>query len=697
VRGLNDNARKDAVNELVRDTRATIVCLQETKLQLVDQHTVTRTIGAKFANSFTVLPAQQTRGGILLAVNEDFFDLSNILLSSHAVTATITMRADGLQWQITVVYGPQGDAQKLQFLQDLQNIPRPDHERWLILGDFNLIYQAEDKNNSNLNRQLMGSFKSTLDVLGLKEIRLNGRRFTWSNEQDAPTMTRIDRVFCTPEWELLFPTCYLHSLPSLMSDHTPLLLQGELDYRHAPSFKFENFWTAMQGFQETVHEAWNKEVFSALPLKRLHIKLSRTAKAINRWRKDKVGDTKLQLAIVKEILLQLEAAQEFRALSDQELQLRRQLKTRSIGLAAIEKARIRQKSRLTYIRCGDANTKYFHIRASSRRRKNYIHCLHTDEGMVFAHEDKEKVIQDYFSSHIGSPMPRQSSLDWHSLGYTPRDLSDLELPFTMEEVKSIIDSMPPDKAPGPDGFTGAFFKASWEIIKFDIMAALNSLYAMNSQSFHLLNSANIVLLPKKSDARKVTDYRPISLIHSIAKIFSKLLANRLANKLDSMVSNCQSAFIRKRSIHDNFLYVQNTVRKMHKLKMPALFLKLDIHKAFDTVNWSYLLEVMQALGFGQRWREWMSILFNTAKSAALLNGHRGPTFCHGRGVRQGDPLSPMLFILAMDPLQRLLDLATEHGVLSPLPPAAARWRISMYADDAAILPIRPEMIFKHSK
>lgn len=240
----------------------------------------------------------------------------------------------------------------------------------------------------------------------------------------------------------------------------------------------------------------------------------------------------------------------------------------------------------------------------------------------------------------------------------PRDLSVLELPFTADEVKATIDDMPSDKAPGPDGFTGAFFKSCWEIVNDDFMEALNSLFHLNSQSFHLLNSANIILLPKKNDAIKVTDYRPISLIHNIAKIFSKLLANRLAPLLGSMVSNCQSAFIKKRSIHDNFLYVQNTVRRLHSQKLPTLFLKLDIHKAFDTVNWSYLLELMQAMGFGQRWREWISILFCTATSVVLLNGQHGPSFRHGRGVRQGDPLSPMLFILAMDPLQRLLDLAT---------------------------------------
>jgi len=121
------------------------------------------------------------------------------------------MRADGIKWKITVVYGPHGDAAKLQFLQELKNIPPPpDHNRWLILGDFNPIYQEEDKNNSNLNHRLMDAFRATINHLHLKEIKLNGRRFTWSNQQDMPTLTRIDRFLCTPEWKLIFPACFLH-------------------------------------------------------------------------------------------------------------------------------------------------------------------------------------------------------------------------------------------------------------------------------------------------------------------------------------------------------------------------------------------------------------------------------------------------------------------------------------------------------
>ena len=199
---------------------------------------------------------------------------------------------------------------------------------------------------------------------------------------------------------------------------------------------------------------------STQPLKRLHIKLSWVAKGIKRWRKEKIGDTRLQLALVKEILLQLEAAQEYRSLSQEELQLWRQLKIRSMGLAAIEKSRIRQKSRLTNIKCGDTNTKLFHIHASSRARKNYIQCLQSDNGIALTHKDKEEVIGDYFWNHLGTVVPRPATFLWSALGYNPRDLSELEAPFTQDEIKETIHSMPGDKAPGLDGFTGAFFK-SW--------------------------------------------------------------------------------------------------------------------------------------------------------------------------------------------------------------------------------------------
>jgi hypothetical protein len=162
-------------------------------------------------------------------------------------------------------------------------------------------------------------------------------------------------------------------------------------------------------------------------------------------------------------------------------------------------------------------------------------------------------------------------------------------------------------------------------LRLVISGLLVSFIQQRSSSQHLqhLNIAHIVLFPKKEDAIEISDFGPISLIHSAAKLFSKLLANRLSFVLNEMVSQAQSAFIKRQSIQDNFLYTQNLVKALYRTKQPALFLKLDIEKAFDSVLWDFLMEVLQQFGFGARWRGWVSFLLSTSSSTIMLNGSRG--------------------------------------------------------------------------
>ena len=152
----------------------------------------------------------------------------------------------------------------------------------------------------------------------------------------------------------------------------------------------------------------------------------------------------------------------------------------------------------------------------------------------------------------------------------------LEKPFSEEEIWRAVKCLPSSKAPGPDGFTAEFLRASWDIIKQDIHDAFNKFYTANGRGFQKLNEALLTLLPKRPDAASLSDYRPISLIHLISKLFAKVLALRLAPRLSSMISTNQSAFIAGRCIHDNYMLVQQTARLLHNLKAPHMLLQLDI-------------------------------------------------------------------------------------------------------------------------
>jgi hypothetical protein len=176
------------------------------------------------------------------------------------------------------------------------------------------------------------------------------------------------------------------------------------------------------------------------------------------------------------------------------------------------------------------------------------------------------------------------------------DLSALDQPFSMEEVEVVMREMPPDRASGPDSFTGAFYKTAWPVIKDDVTAAINSLFFGGSRAFDKLNNTFIVLRPKKSGARSAADYRPITMIHSFGKMASKLMANRLAPRLQELISPNQNTFIKGRTIHDNFKFIQRAVVHLRKKKIPKALLKLDISKAFDTVSWPFLLDSLRVFG-----------------------------------------------------------------------------------------------------
>lgn len=210
ARGLCSRACRWGVRSLVEQTKCNILCVQETKRASIPAAMLSEIAGPRLDGSL-VLPALGTRGGVLLAWDTSFFQMGLVDMSDFAITASVVRSTGGPAWTLTSVYGPSDDAAKPLFLQDLARIRGLVSGPWLLMGDFNLIYQARDKSNSNLNLRLMASFRSALNNSDLKEIKLGGRRFTWSNEQTAPTLVRLDRAFCSTDWDLQFSAARLQA------------------------------------------------------------------------------------------------------------------------------------------------------------------------------------------------------------------------------------------------------------------------------------------------------------------------------------------------------------------------------------------------------------------------------------------------------------------------------------------------------
>jgi hypothetical protein len=233
--------------------------------------------------------------------------------------------------------------------------------------------------------------------------------------------------------------------------------------------------------------------------------------------------------------------------------------------------------------------------------------------------------------------------------------ADLVKPYTDKEIKTALFQMGPTKAPGPDSFPALFYQTHWEILKDDICSAVRGFLMGESIPEGFCDSV-IVLILKVANPEHLKFFRPISLCNVLYKIASKVLANRLKVILPMVISDHQSAFVPGRLIIDNALIAYeclHTIRKQ-KAKRPYFALKIDMMKAYDRVEWAYLHGCLEKLGFAQDWITSVMRCVTNVRYAARINGELTSPVVPSRGIRQGDPISPYLFLLCTEGLSSLL-------------------------------------------
>jgi hypothetical protein len=201
-----------------------------------------------------------------------------------------------------------------------------------------------------------------------------------------------------------------------------------------------------------------------------------------------------------------------------------------------------------------------------------------------------------------------------------------------------------------------------------------------------LNGAMITRIPKVEVANDMKRIRPISLINCSFKIFSKVLTSRLGKVSQRLISQTQSAFIKGRYILESVVVAHELVHSLHKNKKPGLIIKLDYEKAYDKVNWNFLFAILAARGFSERWINWIKCLVKGGSVGVNLNGEESAFFKPGKGLRQGDHISPLLFILVGYVLTKMWRRAVRNGLIKGLLPEFREGGVVslQYGDDTIV-------------
>jgi hypothetical protein len=356
----------------------------------------------------------------------------------------------------------------------------------------------------------------------------------------------------------------------------------------------------------------------------------------------------------------LDAKGEAEALSEAELEDLHGISSDIHSLSRLNASIYWQQSRSTWLKEGDANTKYFHSILARRRRGNTISSIQVDGVTLEGVNAVRQAVFSHFEAHFkasSADRPGVDNLVFKRLNLT--ECGSLTRPFLEEEVKAAVWDCDSFKSSGPDGVNFGFFKEFWVELKTDVLRFVSEFHR-NGKLTKGLNSTFIALIPKVDSPQRLNEFRPISLVGSLYKILAKVFANRLRMVIGSVISESQTAFVKDRQILDGILIANEVMDEARKTKKELLLFKVDFEKAYDSVDWGYLDAVMGKMAFPPLWRKWMRECVCTATASVLVNGSPTEEFPFQRGLRQGDPLSPFLFLVAAEGLNVMMSTMVER-------------------------------------
>ena len=363
--------------------------------------------------------------------------------------------------------------------------------------------------------------------------------------------------------------------------------------------------------------------------------------------------------------------------------IRKQLQEELWVTAQSHESLLRQKVRSRWIKEGDCTSRYFHLMMNASRRNNSLKGVTIDRSWIEELTRVKEEVRLFFLQRFqesDQDRPRLDGICFLTIGQQQNDM--LLGRFQEDEVKNAVWDCGSEKSPGSDGLNLKFIKIFWHIIKPDVLWYLDEFY-VNGTFPRGCNAFFIALIPKVADPQLLNDYRPISLIGCIYKIVAKLLSNRLKKVMPLIIDERQSAFIGGRHLLHSVLIANEVVEEAKRSQKSCIVFKVDYEKAYDSVSWEFLIYMLRRMGLCSKWIQWIEGCLKSASILVLVNGSPSFEFIPQRGLRQGDPLAPLLFDIVAEALNGLVREAVEKNLFRGFPVGSNNVEISIlqYADD----------------
>uniref|UniRef100_A0A3B3H9P1 Reverse transcriptase domain-containing protein n=1 Tax=Oryzias latipes TaxID=8090 RepID=A0A3B3H9P1_ORYLA len=344
------------------------------------------------------------------------------------------------------------------------------------------------------------------------------------------------------------------------------------------------------------------------------------------------------------------------------------------------------RSRAKWVEEGEKSSAYFCRLEKRRQEKNAVNKL-----VINGREstNTEEIKREIFQFYSGLYSSSYSSQDADCFFNYIKDLTPkvdenfkqvCEAEITLEEAEKAMRSLALDKSPGSDGLTINFYRHFWDHLKEQFLLVIKEISELNILPTTMKQGV-ITLIPKPGkDARLIDNLRPISLLNSDYKILTNIYASRLKTGLNQIISDTQSGFLKGRSIHNNIRLVLDLIDYNQLIEDDGFILFLDFFKAFDTVEHKFMFQTLEIFGFGPNFISFVQTIYNDTNSVVILPNGISPRFLINKGIKQGCPISPLLFITATE----MLSILIKNSGFSKLSVLGEQLAITQLADDTAI-------------